>query len=189
MFNKFTILNNASSSSSSSSSSPGLKLKIIGNSELYRCIPFSLHHSNLNNRNESNEISNDDVTMHEVGRWGESLVYQYLISQQNASDRSTIEWLNKDNETKAPYDILVTNDTDNGYSRRNYIEVKSTRYRENNVFEISLQEWEFATGQPRVNYSVYRVLNALDATKVNIVIIPDLLEAIKNRDVKLCIAI
>jgi hypothetical protein len=56
---------------------------------------------------------------------------------------------------KASYDILVINGTDNGYSRRNYIEVKSTRYRDNNVFEVSLQEWELATGQPRMTYSVY----------------------------------
>jgi hypothetical protein len=40
--------------------------------------------------------------------------------------------------------------TDSSIKQMMYIEVKTTRFRDNNVFEVSLPEWDFATRNPKV---------------------------------------
>jgi hypothetical protein len=67
--------------------------------------------------------------------------------------------------------------------------VKTSRFDDLNVFELSLWEWQFATGNPRVRYHIYRVLNAGDPNKVRIVVIEDVLQMIQERKVKLCLAV
>lgn len=147
----------------------------------------------------------------EVGRWGELLVHQYLISHFTAllsvsekghtsggsntgaafdlRKRVDINWLNEIEESKACYDFIVTNNQVVGKDRTTYIEVKTTRYSDLNVFELSLWEWEFAVKEPRVPYHIYRVFNAGDATKVKIVVVKDVLKCVQERKIKLCLAL
>jgi hypothetical protein len=140
-----------------------------------------------------------------VGRWGEAMVYQYLLAQSLSSGSSssslspTVEWLNIEDETRAGYDLIVRQpkrliDNGIGTSGRNsmitettYIEVKTTRFDDLNTFEISLWEWQFATSNPRVRYQIYRVFNAGDFKRVRIVVVEDLLELITSRKVRLCL--
>jgi hypothetical protein len=127
-----------------------------------------------------------------VGRWGESLVYSYLLATLPPTRR--VEWLNLEGETRAPFDLKVTDrrvggagaggvggggdgggggggagELSCGESHRAptgrggggesgfwaggvgpsagrhgtvFIEVKTTRYYDNNVFELSWGEWE-----------------------------------------------
>lgn len=42
-----------------------------------------------------------------VGRWGEALVYQYLLYQTRGTG-SVVQWLNEVEETRASYDIMLT---------------------------------------------------------------------------------
>lgn len=51
-----------------------------------------------------------------------------------------VKWVNKDNETGLPYDLLVE---DEG-GRFEYIEVKATRSARKDWFNISTREWQFA---------------------------------------------
>ena len=145
-----------------------------------------------------------------VGKWGEELVYNYLSDTRKGAN---ITWMNKDTESKACYDITIVcpidasddNDkknNDNNESTKSssqgrrkqrwsttFVEVKTTRFSDNNVFEITLWEYEFATANPKVPYHIYRVYNAGDSKKVNIVIVKDFLERIKEGTMKLCLAI
>ncbi len=130
-----------------------------------------------------------------VGKWGESLVYQYLLSIAHLS-QSKVQWVNEDVESKACYDLIVTTpikkDSDSDAATRyttTYIEVKSTKYSDANVFELSLWEWEFAMANPKVPYHIYRVYNAGDANNVRVEIITDIQQMIVDGSIKLCLAI
>jgi hypothetical protein len=103
--------------------------------------------------------------------------------------------MNENTESKACYDIIVTtpiakcdSDTATRYTTT-YIEVKSTKYNDANVFELSLWEWEFAMANPKVPYHIYRVYNAGDANNVRVEIITDIQQMIVEGSVKLCLAI
>lgn len=129
-----------------------------------------------------------------IGKWGESLVYQYLLSIAHLS-QSKVQWMNENAESKACYDLIVTtpiakcdSDTATRYTTT-YIEVKSTKYNDANVFELSLWEWEFAMANPKVPYHIYRVYNAGDANNVRVEIITDIQQMIVEGSVKLCLAI
>ena len=111
-------------------------------------------------------------------------------SSSSNSSRQRVQWMNQIEETRASYDIVLTHPLSIGRERTKYIEVKTSRYPDKNVFEISLCEWEFATKQnPSVPYHLYRVYNAQDPANVHIVIIRDVLQAIQSRKARLCLAI
>ena len=120
-----------------------------------------------------------------VGRWGEALVYQYLLM---SSPTSVVKWMNEKEETKAAYDIVVT-DRSGSWSSTRYIEVKSTRFSDRNVFELSHPEWEFAAKDPPVKYDVYRVFDAGSPAGPRIAIIEDVVGKVREREVRLCLAI
>lgn len=172
-----------------------------------------------------------------VGRWGEALVYQYLLHSSPLG--SVVNWLNQDEESRACYDFILhapsgsqvsaarasrahhnTHATNHlnqpneigiaqcsagltssslppppatvvssGRHSTEYIEVKSTRYSNRNVFEISPNEWQFAAADSRVPYHVFRVFSAGDASNVKIVVIRDVLSRITEGRVKICLAI
>ena len=170
---------------SSSSSSSLEKLKLVGRwgeALVYHHLVTSAA-AVVNNKNATSIIINDSE--HATCDGSKSNNHG-----NNSSFSVTVEWMNQDAETKACYDIIVTRiDKRTGRAHRQYIEVKSTRYSDNNVFEISLREYEFAMGLPRVQYSIYRVFNAGDIGKTRIVIIPDLYSFITQQRVKLCIAL
>ncbi len=68
-----------------------------------------------------------------------------------------MQWVNKDGESKACYDFIVHEDKDkdsqqlrSAVGRTTFVEVKTSRFPDLNVFELSLWEWEFANALPRV---------------------------------------
>jgi hypothetical protein len=132
-----------------------------------------------------------------------------------------VEWLNQHEESRACYDLILrhasgpaaascfstshhasppgtagsaTAHTGAATAQDTvYVEVKSSRYSDRNVFELSLWEWQFACAEwqygGRVPYHIYRVFAAGDAARVRIVIITDLMRLITEGRVKLCLAV
>ena len=169
--NNFTKLNRFKGTLSNCNDNR-MGILIIPPEELASCIPID------------NSFDTNDT--YSIGRWGESLVYQYLVLKEN---KSTVTWMNLDTETRASYDITVITPTNDNREITTYIEVKSTRYPYNNVFELSLWEWEFATKMPSVKFNIYRVFNVGDPKTVRIAIITDVLRMITEGSIKLCVAI
>ncbi|KAL9227092.1 hypothetical protein vseg_002828 [Gypsophila vaccaria] len=73
-----------------------------------------------------------------TGRQGEEAAFRYYTDR---ADGVVVNWVNKDKETGLPYDIMVGEEE----SSREYIEVKASRNARKNWFQISRQEWQFAT--------------------------------------------
>lgn len=97
--------------------------------------------------------NSDKMTARETGRWGEAFVFNYL---KNKYPDAKITWMNEIEETRASYDISMFI-PDKGSSNQGstiFIEVKSTRSKENNVCELSLLEWQFATSLPKVQVNI-----------------------------------
>ena len=154
----------------------------------------------------SNDDNKETMDLHSVGKWGEALVYQYLLGRNSTFEvqglpSPSVEWLNEKVETRAGYDLITKiskNIKNQGFGARNrpnfvtettFIEVKTSRFDNLNTFEISLWEWQFATSNPRVRYHIYRVYNACNSSKVRIVVLEDILELITLKKVKLCLNI
>jgi hypothetical protein len=147
-----------------------------------------------------------------VGRWGEALVYQYLLLASgaalgggggggggNGQGSVDVEWANERGESRAFYDIKLTPRQGGGgsslglggapmLSRTVYVEVKATASLSKNVFELSLQEWEFAS-KPGVRFDVYRVFGAGDPQRARIVVVEDVARALREQRAQLCLAI
>ena len=124
----------------------------------------------------------------EIGRWGEYLVYNYLLQQQEMhGDISSINWCNSDDETGNPYDFELTLNTENGEVSI-YVEVKSTLSDTKDLFEISVQQVEFAQ-QLKERFHIYRVFSAGDLEKVRLVRIDNLSLRLDQKQVKLCMLI
>ena len=125
-----------------------------------------------------------------IGRWGESLVYQYLLFQ--FPDR-VVTWLNEKEETNASYDLKLERrgnsvSTDHG-ARTIFVEVKATQYSDKNVFQISKWEWDFMSSLPRVQYDIYRVYNAGNGKTVRLAVYHDVFKLIEERKIQLCLAV
>jgi len=170
-------------------------------------------------QNSATNTFNSALDGRAAGRWGEALVYQYLLA--TATPGSKVNWLNLTEESRACYDFIVTapvrshhaqlvasrthynQDSDNitspamnyttansgGRESTEYIEVKSTRFADRNVFEISPNEWQFAAADSRVPYHVYRVFSAGDPQRVRLVIIEDIYRKVTEGRIKLCMAV
>lgn len=131
----------------------------------------------------------------EIGRWGEALVYHYLMSRIKPSRK--VLWVNKDEEGQTAYDLIVeescavhqTGSTPSTKTRTTFIEVKSTRFPDKNVFDISQNEWAFASAEPPLRYDIYRVYNAGDPNRVRITIVKDLYRQIKDQKVRLALVL
>lgn len=94
-----------------------------------------------------------------TGKWGEKFIYCLLRMQgklPNGIPIKNILWLNEDNETGKPYDIMVTDESNKNY----YIEVKSTRSLDMSFIPISWKELEFAREFKDVHFLV-RVYGAV----------------------------
>ena len=146
--------------------------------------------------------TNTEFDTKSIGKFGEALVYQYLQNTLSIKETESIKWLNENDETKASYDLVLTTSSkvNKGKANTTFIEVKSTRFPDRNVFDLSWWEWIFATSLPKVNYHIYRVYGispvygsnhsiTFDSTKLKIVIIKDIEELIKLGRIKLCLAI
>ena len=93
-----------------------------------------------------------------IGRYGEAIVYQYLMYTQ---PNKQITWLNSDSESNAYYDIKIFSEFETLKSTR-FIEVKTTLYSKKHIFQISPWEYEFIVQHPRPNYDIYRVYLNMD---------------------------
>ena len=121
-----------------------------------------------------------------VGRWGEALVYHYLLATRPGW---TVTWLNEREESTSFYDVLLESPVSaSGGRRRIFVEVKTTRSRDKNVFEMSPNEWSFAS-RPGVDYRVYRVFSAGDTNNVRLTVVRDPFRCVNERAVALCLAI
>nr|POE62217.1 hypothetical protein CFP56_39543 [Quercus suber] len=72
----------------------------------------------------------------QTGRIGESVAFKYIIGKFGGT---AVKWVNEDIETGLPYDIIVGEE-----NSREYIEVKATKSRTKDWFNISTREWQFA---------------------------------------------
>ena len=147
-----------------------------------------------------------------VGRWGESFVYQLLLQRFPPETGALVQWVNEAEETRAAYDIRVTFNepavaasTARGlggkanarlrHPRRQetvFVEVKTTASDHLNTFDMSLQEWDFATrsvASSLVNYHVYRVFSAGNPSRVRVKVVEDILGAIEAKRARLCLAV
>jgi predicted Holliday junction resolvase-like endonuclease len=100
-----------------------------------------------------------------------------------------VTWLNEVEESTSFYDVRLESPSRAGsVSRTIFVEVKTTRSRDKNVFEMSPNEWRFAS-RPGVDYRVYRVFSAGDSRNVSLTVIKDPARLVENRAVALCLAI
>ena len=150
------------------------------------CLPWQ---GNLAVRNEL-DISDRSS----VGRWGEALVHNFLLT--TLPPTRTVHWLNEQQETRAPYDLTVStygqaaHRGGRGPLATTFIEVKTTRYADNNVFALSFNEWQFLSSEPPVHYQIYRVSGVGGPPAgVRITVIEDVLQAVKDGSIRLCMAI
>ena len=124
----------------------------------------------------------------EIGRWGEQLVYDYLL-QQKAShgEICDVHWNNRDGESGKPFDFEVTCKLeDEAYTL--YVEVKATKSSKKEIFEISSNEVNFACGKGK-HYHIYRVFRAGTATEVRLVRLTNVAHKMDNKEVRLLMVI
>ncbi|KAJ7015719.1 hypothetical protein NC653_004883 [Populus alba x Populus x berolinensis] len=83
-----------------------------------------------------------------TGREGEQVAFNHLTQKFG----QVVKWVNQDNETGLPYDMVIEVG-----SSKEYIEVKATRSSMKNWFEISFREWHFAVEKGEC-FSILHVL-------------------------------
>ena len=71
-----------------------------------------------------------------------------------------------------------------------FVEVKTTKFGDKNVFEMSPWEWDFAQ-KPGVSksYHIYRVYGAGDVDKVRVEVVKDPARLVREHEVRMCLAI
>ena len=104
--------------------------------------------------------SNDEESQIKIGRWGEEYVYVVLKKMEQLPDGTKIQsvkWINENEETDKPYDIVVEVKSDGqAQVRCVYIEVKSTAAREKELVSISVNQLKFAEDHGE-DFHLYRV--------------------------------
>lgn len=134
---------------------------------------------------KSPPVDTDDHRV--IGRWGEALVYQFLLFTRS---NDAIVWLNLESECNAAYDLTITHRCEGSAQRlqaTRFIEVKTTRFTDKNVFQISPWEYDFMYTHPRPSYDIYRVYGAPDNPRL--VIYEDVYTLIQQKQVGLCLAV
>jgi hypothetical protein len=126
---------------------------------------------------------------------------------------SKVNWVNQIEETRAAYDFIYTPPSsdlnsvfvphgmnNNVPGRRStsalfplsfqnsFIEVKTSKFPDRNVFEISYLEWMFACSEPRVPYHIFRVISAGNPEDVKVIILRDIATMVSEKKLKLCLA-
>ncbi|TYH83645.1 hypothetical protein ES332_D02G145400v1 [Gossypium tomentosum] len=71
-----------------------------------------------------------------TGKLGELVAFKYFTGTSGKK----VKWVNKDNETGLPYDLVVEDERGN----IEYVEVKATKSARKDWFNISTREWQFA---------------------------------------------
>ncbi|XP_033634434.1 uncharacterized protein LOC117295789 isoform X1 [Asterias rubens] len=121
----------------------------------------------------------DDRDMSDVGRWGEKLVYKYLIEMAKDDPSVTVNWINEYQESGEPYDIIL-----NHGDSEVYIEVKSTLRDQKELFEISSREVVFAQAHQKY-FHLYRVYNVGKTSAVRLCRVCNLADRLDKKEVKL----
>ena len=129
----------------------------------------------------------EDAAGAEIGEWGEALVAQYLEKQKQDGNILDYTWKNSEQETGCPFDFEIQLAGNNGMIY-NYVEVKSTLSADKEVFEISMQQIQFA-GQEKERFHIYRVFNAGNPERVKLIRITNLDMRLAKKQVKLCMLI
>ncbi|XP_050219980.1 protein NO VEIN [Mercurialis annua] len=96
-----------------------------------------------------------------TGRLGEQVAFRYLSEKFG---KKLVKWVNEDNETGLPYDIVIGEDENS----RQYYEVKATTSSRKDWFIISTREWQFAVDNSEAFSIVYVVLSRNNAATVTI---------------------
>ena len=114
-------------------------------------------------------IIHDHSTLLDVGRYGEELVFLYLLKQQElgllihdsqSAQNVTVLWVNQSAESGLPFDIQINFHISGQQAPKSlFIEVKTTKTPDKGLFEISNNELRFAH-QQRDAFHLYRVFNA-----------------------------
>ncbi|CAK8986870.1 Protein NO VEIN (Protein EMBRYO DEFECTIVE 2597), partial [Durusdinium trenchii] len=92
-----------------------------------------------------------------VGRWGEEFVYNYLKQKLESEDTAKrVVWVNEIEETGFQYDLRIE-DGDGDVDA--YVEVKTSRAKDKQLFEMSYREWTFAQKEGG-KFVIFRVSNA-----------------------------
>ncbi len=117
--------------------------------------------TNANAKAETNysKIQSQEVR-EDVGRWCEEFVYEYLTNQEKNAE---IIWVNKDGESNKPYDFEII---ENG--KKKFIDVKGTPSGSKDLVYLSPNEWVFMFDKG-ANYSIYRVYNAGNQARIEII--------------------
>ena len=119
--------------------------------------------------------------MKQTGRWGEELVYNYLLQQSESSGGDgRVTWMNEEAESGKPFDLIVDGD-----DFRVYVEVKATKLDQKELFEISSKEIVFAE-EHKENFHLYRVYNAGSIDNVRLCRLQNLSLKMDKKEVKLC---
>lgn len=93
-----------------------------------------------------------------VGRWGEQFVYEYLQKKLEHEDsQKRVIWVNEVEETGFQYDLRIE-DISSGDVEA-YVEVKTSRAKDKQLFEMSYREWTFAQKEGS-KFVIFRVSNA-----------------------------
>ncbi|XP_024318630.1 uncharacterized protein LOC100827509 [Brachypodium distachyon] len=97
-----------------------------------------------------------------TGRLDEAVVHQYLVGQLGSNN---VKWVNEENESGLPYDILITS----GDGTTEYVEVKATVASSKDWFHITPREWQFALEKGDLFSIAHVLLKCSD--KANIVML------------------
>ncbi|XP_022793492.1 uncharacterized protein LOC111332406 isoform X4 [Stylophora pistillata] len=133
-------------------------------------------------------------TNEEIGRWGEQYVFEFLREQARCEPSASVEivWINEKGNTTAPYDIEIRRNGVRGGDDRHpvltYVEVKTTSFDKKDIFELSVQELQFALAHQDA-FHLYRVFNAGKPDSVRIRRLQNLAEHIERKAVRLCLVI
>ncbi|CAE7198124.1 NOV [Symbiodinium natans] len=93
-----------------------------------------------------------------VGRWGEQFVYEYLRKKLEHEDsQKRVIWVNEVEETGFQYDLRIEDSTSGDVEA--YVEVKTSRAKDKQLFEMSYREWTFAQKEGS-KFVIFRVSNA-----------------------------
>ena len=103
-----------------------------------------------------------DTRLREIGKRGERLVDRYLSKQRRDQKIISYEWMNKDGESKKPYDFkLILNDLS-----ENFLDVKSTI--KDFSYPWFLSHNELSKANEVSKYSIYRVFTLNAGPKLKI---------------------
>ncbi|XP_021290702.1 uncharacterized protein LOC110421426 [Herrania umbratica] len=94
-----------------------------------------------------------------TGKLGELAAFKYFTGKLG----KTVKWVNKDNETGLPYDLVV--EEEGGHIE--YIEVKATKSARKDWFNISTREWQFAA-EKGDSFSIAHVLLSDNEAKLTV---------------------